>query len=93
MLDRLVSAGPGRWCPGHGEIGGVAVLTDVRDYLRELRDETWHRLESGVGVDSVVAEVRSVLVERHPEWAGREWIEPGVGCLCAEHEAQAAARR
>jgi hypothetical protein len=35
--------------------------------------------------DQLVAEVRAVLVERHPEWAGREWIEPGIGCLCAEH--------
>ena len=25
------------------------------------------------------------MVERHPEWAGQEWIEPGVGCFCAEH--------
>jgi hypothetical protein len=36
-------------------------------------------------VDETAAEVREVLVGRHPEWAGREWIEPGVGCLCAEH--------
>ncbi|MFJ7219795.1 MBL fold metallo-hydrolase [Amycolatopsis sp. NPDC098790] len=92
VLDGLVAAGPRTVVPGHGEVGGVAVLTDVRDYLRELRDETWRRLGSGLGVDSVVAEVRSVLVERHPEWAGREWIAPGVGCLCAEHDAQTAAQ-
>ncbi len=27
------------------------------------------------------------LIERHPEWAGQDWIAPGVGCLCAEHAA------
>jgi glyoxylase-like metal-dependent hydrolase (beta-lactamase superfamily II) len=89
VLDRLVSDGPRVVVPGHGEVGGVAVLTDVRDYLRELRDETWRRRASGLGVDAIAAEVRSVLVERHPEWAGQEWIEPGVGCLCAEFEATA----
>ncbi|VVJ20274.1 Fumarylacetoacetase (EC [Amycolatopsis camponoti] len=87
VLDRLVSDGPRVVVPGHGEVGGVAVLTDVRDYLSELRDETWRRRDSGLGVETIAAEVRAVLVERHPEWAGQEWIEPGVGCLCAEHDA------
>ncbi|MFF1608519.1 MBL fold metallo-hydrolase [Amycolatopsis sp. NPDC058278] len=85
VLDRLVSAGPRVVVPGHGDIGGLPVLTDVRDYLRELRDETWRRRDSAMDSEQLVAEVRAVLVERHPEWAGREWIEPGIGCLCAEH--------
>ena len=37
--------------------------------------------------DEIVAEVRALLIERHPEWAGQEWIERGVGCLCTEHAA------
>lgn len=85
VLDRLIAAGPRTVVPGHGEVGGPAVLTDVRDYLRELRDETWRRRDSGLPAEAIAAEVREVLVERHPEWAGREWIEPGVGCLCTEH--------
>lgn len=87
VLDRLALDGPRVVVPGHGEVGDVSVLTDVRDYLRELRDETWRRRDAGLGVEAIVAEVREVLVERHPEWAGQEWIEPGVGCLCAEHDA------
>jgi glyoxylase-like metal-dependent hydrolase (beta-lactamase superfamily II) len=85
VLDRLAATGPRVVVPGHGDAGGPAVLTDVRDYLRELRDETWRRRDSAMAQEEIVAEVREVLVERHPEWAGREWIEPGVGCLCAEH--------
>ena len=69
--------------PGHGATGGSEVLSGVRDYLCELRDETWRRRDSA----DVVAEVRAVLVERHPSWAGQEWIERGVGCLCAEQPA------
>ncbi|WP_284746508.1 MBL fold metallo-hydrolase [Amycolatopsis sp. RTGN1] len=87
VLDRLALDAPRVVVPGHGEVGGVSVLTDVRDYLRELRDETWRRRDSGLGVSEIAAEVREVLVGRHPEWAGQEWIEPGVGCLCAEHDA------
>ncbi|HEY3465961.1 MAG TPA: MBL fold metallo-hydrolase [Amycolatopsis sp.] len=85
VLDGLAAAQPRTVVPGHGEIGGVRVLTDVRDYLRELRDETWRRRDSAMARDEIVAEVRAVLLERHPEWPGQEWIEPAVGCLCAEH--------
>jgi glyoxylase-like metal-dependent hydrolase (beta-lactamase superfamily II) len=85
ILDRLAADEPRVVVPGHGEVGGGAVLTDVRDYLRELRDETWRRRDSAMSREDVVTEVRALLLERHPEWAGREWIEPGVSCLCAEH--------
>ncbi|MBB5938708.1 hypothetical protein [Streptomyces zagrosensis] len=25
------------------------------------------------------------VLKRHPQWAGQEWIETGMACLCAEH--------
>ncbi|WP_086663282.1 MBL fold metallo-hydrolase [Lentzea kentuckyensis] len=84
VMDRLIAARPRVVVPGHGTTGGVEVLEGVRDYLRELRDETWRRRDSATGLPEIVAEVRAVLIDRHPEWAGQEWIEPGVGCLCAE---------
>ncbi|OKI25083.1 MBL fold metallo-hydrolase [Streptomyces sp. CB03911] len=87
VLDRLAAADPRVVVPGHGDIGGPRVLADVRDYLRELRDETWRRRDSAMGEDEIVAEVRALLIERHPEWVGRDWIERGVGCLCTEHAA------
>ncbi|GLZ80094.1 MBL fold metallo-hydrolase [Actinorhabdospora filicis] len=85
VLERLAATGPRLVVPGHGEIGDARVLADVADYLRELRDEVWRRCGAGVPEEEVVAEVRAVLLERHPEWAGREWIERGVGCFCAEY--------
>jgi glyoxylase-like metal-dependent hydrolase (beta-lactamase superfamily II) len=85
VLDELAAGEPRVVVPGHGEVGGGAVLTDVRDYIRELRDETWRRRDSAMGREDIVTEVRALLLERHPEWAGQEWIEPGVSCLCAEH--------
>ncbi|WP_346183106.1 MBL fold metallo-hydrolase [Streptomyces osmaniensis] len=85
VMDRLVADRARVVVPGHGDVGGPEVLTDVRDYLRELRDETWRRRDSAMGEDEIAAEVAALLIERHPQWAGREWIERGVGCLCAEH--------
>ena len=85
VMARLTAATPRTVVPGHGDIGGTQVLEDVLDYLRELRDETWTRRDSAMSQETIVDEVRAVLIERHPEWAGREWIDAGVACLCSEH--------
>lgn len=90
-MDRLAADGHRTVVPGHGPVGGPQILGDVRDYLRELRDETWRRLDSATAGSEIAAEVRAVLIERHPEWTGQEWIEKGVSCLCTEHPAAAAA--
>ncbi|HEY2693769.1 MAG TPA: MBL fold metallo-hydrolase [Streptosporangiaceae bacterium] len=87
VMRRLTDDNPRVVVPGHGEIGGPQLLADVRDYLEELRDETWRRRDSAMGEPKIAEEVRALLIERHPGWAGQEWIEPGVGCFCSEHAA------
>ncbi|MEO3858892.1 MBL fold metallo-hydrolase [Acrocarpospora sp. B8E8] len=85
VMDRLAAADPQVVVPGHGDIGGPQLLADVRDYLQLLRDETWARRDSAMSEETITEEVTALIIERHPEWAGREWIERGIGCLCAEH--------
>ncbi len=85
VMHRLVPTAPNVVVPGHGDISGPQLLTDVRDYLELLRDETWARRDSAMPEDTIVAEVRALMIKRHPEWAGQDWIEKGVGCFCAEH--------
>jgi glyoxylase-like metal-dependent hydrolase (beta-lactamase superfamily II) len=85
VLERLAERSPRVVVPGHGDIGGQQLLADVRDYLRLLRDETWTRRDSAMSEETVVAEVTALMLARHPEWTGQEWIDKGVSCLCAEH--------
>ena len=85
VMGRLAALAPEVVVPGHGDISGPRLLADVRDYLELLRDETWVRRASAVGEETIVAEIRALMIERHPEWAGRDWIDKGVGCFCAEH--------
>jgi glyoxylase-like metal-dependent hydrolase (beta-lactamase superfamily II) len=87
VMARLAADGPGTVVPGHGDIGGSQVIEDVLGYLREVRDETWRRRDSAMSQETIIEEVRAVLVERHPEWQGREWIDTAVACLCTEHTA------
>ena len=87
VMERLAGEGARVVVPGHGAVGGPELLADVRDYLRLLRDETWVRRDSAMSEETIVEEVREVMVRRHPEWTERDWIEKGVDCLCAEHPA------
>ncbi|NUP49234.1 MAG: MBL fold metallo-hydrolase [Catenulispora sp.] len=89
VMTELAASAPRVVVPGHGTVGGVEVLEGVLAYLRELRDETWIRRDSAMNQDTITEEVRALLIERHPEWAGREWIETGVACLCAEGQVSA----
>ncbi|MDT8910698.1 MBL fold metallo-hydrolase [Amycolatopsis sp. PS_44_ISF1] len=84
VLERLAAEPPRVVVPGHGAVGDAGLLADVRDYLALLRDETWRRRASAMSEESIVAEISALMIQRHPEWAGREWLERGVRCLCAE---------
>ena len=85
VMRRLVATDPDVVVPGHGDISGPHVLADVRNYLELLRDETWVRRDSAMNEETIVAEVKALMIGRHPEWAGQEWIGKGVGCFCTEH--------
>lgn len=87
VMQRLIDTHPRVVVPGHGDIGGHQLLADVRGYLEEVRDETWRRRDSAMTEQAIAGEVRALMIKRHPDWAGQEWIEPGVGCLYSEHAA------
>jgi len=85
VMERLAAAHPQVVVPGHNDIDGPRLLTDVHDYLTLLRDETWRRQDSAVSEDTIADEITDLMIKQHPDWEGREWIRPGVGCLCSEH--------
>jgi glyoxylase-like metal-dependent hydrolase (beta-lactamase superfamily II) len=67
VMRRLIATDPDAVVPGHGDISGPQVLADVRDYLELLRDETWVRRDSAMSTETIVAEVKALMIERHPE--------------------------
>jgi len=88
VMQRLAAEGARVVVPGHGDVGGPQLLADVRDYLQLLRDETWIRRDSAMREQTIVEEISALMIQRHPDWVGQDWIEKGVGCLCAEHPEQ-----
>jgi glyoxylase-like metal-dependent hydrolase (beta-lactamase superfamily II) len=87
VMQRLLEQNPRIVVPGHGDIGGRQLLADVRGYLTDLRDETWLRRDAALDEPTTAQEVRALMIDRHPAWAGQDWIEPGVACLYTEHAA------
>ena len=81
VMRRLEAESPRVVVPGHGDLGDQRILTDIRNYLELLRDETWRRRDSAMSEQTAIAEITAEMIQRHPEWAGREWIEKGVSCL------------
>jgi hypothetical protein len=87
VIRQLAAESPRAVVPGHGDVGRPQLLADVGDYLQLLRDETWVRRDSAMSEETIVTEVSALMIERHPDWSGQEWIHPCVGCLCAERVA------
>jgi glyoxylase-like metal-dependent hydrolase (beta-lactamase superfamily II) len=87
VMERLIGESPQTVVPGHGAVGNSRLLVDVRDYITELRDETWRRRDSSMSEEEVAEEVSALMVQRHPDWVGQEMIVPGVECLYSEHVA------
>src|SRR5262249_33978869 len=87
VMEQLADRAPAVVVPGHGAVGDARLLARVRGHPRGLRGRTWPRRDTAMPEETVVEEVRALMIERHPQWRMREWIERGVGCLCAEHGA------
>ncbi|MET0237401.1 MAG: MBL fold metallo-hydrolase [Kibdelosporangium sp.] len=91
VMQRLAADAPRVVVPGHGDVGGAQLLNDVRDYLELLRDETWARRDSAMSEETMIEEISALMIHRHPEWTGRDWISKGVSCLCADQSARSGA--
>ena len=81
LLEQLERLEPEVVVPGHGEIGGVEVITTAREYLEQLREETRRLAAGGASEDETAAELDRSLRARHPDWAQPEWIAFGARCF------------
>ena len=87
VLQELERLEPAVVVPGHGEVGGVEVVTTAREYLEQLRAETRRLADEGASEDDAAAELDRSMRELHPDWAQPEWIAFGVRCFYAAYRA------
>jgi glyoxylase-like metal-dependent hydrolase (beta-lactamase superfamily II) len=83
VLHGLERLNPAIVVPGHGEIGGAAIITAAREYLETLKSETRRVISHGATENEAVDELTQSLQAQYPEWENPEWIEGGVRCFYA----------
>jgi glyoxylase-like metal-dependent hydrolase (beta-lactamase superfamily II) len=86
VLEHLEALDPEIVVPGHGDPGGVSVITDAREYITQLRDETRRLKAEGVTVDAAVEQLDASMRALHPDWVQEEWIGFGVRHFFAQGE-------
>jgi glyoxylase-like metal-dependent hydrolase (beta-lactamase superfamily II) len=89
VLHELERLDPAVVVPGHGDVGGVEVISTAREYLELLRDETDRLAREGRSEDEVAAELDLSMRELHPDWAQPEWVDFGARCFYAAHTGEA----
>jgi glyoxylase-like metal-dependent hydrolase (beta-lactamase superfamily II) len=75
VLDDCLALTPKIVVPGHGELGGVEILRDVRDYILDIADRVGQARANRLGADDMVATIAPVVRAAHPDWHFPEWID------------------
>jgi glyoxylase-like metal-dependent hydrolase (beta-lactamase superfamily II) len=84
VLEELEALGARQVVPGHGEVGGTAVIAAQRGFMEALREHAYAAADSGMSADQAVTELEPVLHALHPDWVQPEWVAFGLRCFHAE---------
>ena len=77
-LEQMERLEPAIVVPGHGEVAGQELITEVREYLRWLRSETRRLADEGLEIDEIVVQLEHEMQGRHADWAQPEWVGFGA---------------
>jgi len=75
ILSEMESWRPKIVVPGHGDVGGVEILTAVCTYMLDLSKRVTERRKAGESADQIVASLGPVIRAEHPDWSSPEWID------------------
>jgi len=73
-LGGMAALAPEVVVPGHGELAGVTLLHDIREYLEHVRAEVTRLRASGASADETASVLDEDARARWPEWTNPEWI-------------------
>jgi glyoxylase-like metal-dependent hydrolase (beta-lactamase superfamily II) len=75
VLEKLEAGRPQVVVPGHGSVGGAAILAAVRGYIQDLGPRVADRLRAGETVDDIIKTLAPQVRAEHPDWDSPEWID------------------
>ncbi len=75
VLDKIQGLDVDTVVPGHGYLGSKANVTEIRQYLAELRRAVKARFDSGLSEDQAVKEIK---IDLHKEWGGQGSVPSAI---------------
>jgi len=73
-LNDCIALQPRTVVPGHGDIGGLDILTGVRNYIVDVAAKV-KAARNGRSEDEIVATLAPQIRSEHPDWHFPEWID------------------
>jgi hypothetical protein len=64
--------------PGHGEVGEIALIGEVREYLEYVRMRVNEAVANGTTLDDVKSQLEPEIRRRYPTWDNEIWIGFGI---------------
>lgn len=80
-LTQIIGQKPHIIVPGHGNLGGVELAEQVRNYFGEIRRLVASSKAKGVSDADAMRELESAVQRLHPTWERTEFIAPALRFL------------
>lgn len=84
ILDRLAELHPHTVVPGHGEVGGAALIDAERTYLKSLQARVAELKAQGKSADEAEQILSAEFRAKYPTWENPGWIGDAVKRFYAE---------
>ncbi len=80
-LAQITQQRPRIIVPGHGNLGGVEIANQVRNYFQEIRKLVASSKANKINAVKAVRQIELVVQHRHPTWERKEFIAPALRYL------------
>jgi cyclase len=64
--------------PGHGQVGGKPLVTQMKHYLMKLKDLVIRQLEEGKSLKETQDYIRPILEKKYKGWKKLEWLDDNI---------------
>jgi glyoxylase-like metal-dependent hydrolase (beta-lactamase superfamily II) len=86
LLEQLERLGAEMVVPGHGEVGGVSLIGEVREYLEHVRGAVNNAAAGGASHEDVKARLEPEIRSRYETWENEIWIGFAIDNFLGERD-------
>jgi glyoxylase-like metal-dependent hydrolase (beta-lactamase superfamily II) len=77
-LERLEKLDPAIVVPGHGEVGNVALIESMHEYLVFVRDRVQQMKSQGISITEVETKLDPEVRAKYKDWDNPQWIKNAI---------------